>query len=99
MSNRVAGTSKHGRSAELMRQLKYELDFDAAQELVKLYRNTGAKFGDKIKIAQELMGYQYPKLKAIELAARQGEAVVFNIDLSGAAKMPVAKEPEDVEAS
>lgn len=95
MAGTVSGRGKHGRSAELMRQLKYELDFDAAAELVKIYRTQGVRMNEKIKIAQELMSYQYPKLKAVELAAKQGEAVVFNIDLSGVAKPQQETEDED----
>ncbi len=82
MNHKVTGNSKHGRSAELMRKLRYELDFDAAEELVRLYR-LSKKLPEKIKIAESMMSYQYPKLKAMELAAAQGDSVTFNIDLSG----------------
>lgn len=82
MNYKSKGNSKHGRSAELMRKLKYELSFDAAEELVRLYR-LSKKLPEKIKIAESMMSYQYPKLKAMELAAAQGDSVTFNIDLSG----------------
>lgn len=92
---KVSGTSKKGRSAELMRKLKYELDFDALEELIKMYRGKGSKPSDKMKIALELMSYQYPKIKAVELTHNAGENVVFNIDISGA-KSPVTT-PEVVD--
>lgn len=79
----VKGNQKKGRSADLMRKLKYELEFDAAEELVRLFRNRKVKVNDKIRIAQELMSYQYPKLKSMELKSNAGELIQFNIDLSG----------------
>lgn len=82
----VKGTSKHGRSADLMRKLQYDLNFDAAEELVKLYRNSKMDLSGKMRIAETMMKYQYPALKAHELKANQGELITFNIDLSGVCK-------------
>ena len=83
--SRVKGTSKHGRAAELMRKLKYEHDFDAAEEMVKIFRTGKLRPMEKFKVAAEIASYQYPKLKAMELKADAGEMITFNIDLTGVA--------------
>lgn len=72
-------SKKTSRAMELSRTLKYKLRFDIIDELIKLYRCGELKDADRIRILTELMRYQYPQLKAMELDTREGERINVNI--------------------
>lgn len=72
-------SKKTSRAMELQRTLKYKLKFDILDELIKLYRDGELRDNDRIRILTELMRYQYPQLKAMELDTRDGEKINVNI--------------------
>ena len=70
---------KTSRVIELQRKLQYQLKFDVVEELVALYRDSDTKPADKRAILCELLRYQFPQLKAIEIDQREGEKICVNI--------------------
>lgn len=86
MATKVKGSATaKSRADELMRRLKHEHNFDPLAEVIKLVK-TSKKLEDKdkVKICQDLMQYQYPKMKAIEISSDAGQPVIFNFDLGNA---------------
>jgi len=67
------------RVIELQRQLQYKLKFNIVDELIDLYRCGSTKPADRIRILLELLRYQFPQLKAIEVDQREGEKIHVNI--------------------
>lgn len=70
---------KTSKAIELQRLLQYKLKFSVVEEIIKLYRSKDLKDADRVRIALELMRYQYPQLKAMEIDNREGEKINVNI--------------------
>ena len=85
---------KTSRAMELQRILRYKLKFDIMDELISLYRDGEIKDTDRIRILTELMRYQYPQLKAIELDSREGEKINVNIVFPADKKVLTPEEME-----
>lgn len=64
---------------ELMRKLRYSLNYDPLTELVKLAKSAKTTSSEKIKIASELLSYYQPKLKPMEMNPNDGEVINVNI--------------------
>lgn len=64
---------------ELLRRLKFEFDYDPLSELISIARADDTTNQEKIRIAQEILGYYQPKVKAISLNPNAGETISLNI--------------------
>lgn len=82
----VKGTSAAARSADLMRRLKFELDYDPLVELIQLSRKHGTKDEFRKAIHCSLMPYAYPTIKAVDIDLGNQQPIVLNLDLSGSLK-------------
>ena len=72
----------------LLRKMQMGLGYDPLVELVTLARKSTTTNGEKIKIAQELMGYVYPKVKSVSTDPNMGDVINITVqyDDSDAAK-------------
>ena len=93
----VVGNSKHGRSAELLRQLRYDLKFDPLSELIGIYRDPDTDNKERASIAKEVMSYVFPKLKAMEIDQKKEQPVIINLDLGGEVKFTKSTQPVEEE--
>lgn len=72
----TAPTLQGSRSIDnLLRKMQLGLGYDPLLELVALARSNKSSISDKIKIAQELMSYVYPKVKAIATDPNLGDII------------------------
>lgn len=59
----------------LLRKMQMGLGYDPLVELVSLARKPSTTNGEKIKIAQELMSYVYPKVKSVATDPNMGDVI------------------------
>lgn len=64
---------------ELIRRLRLEFGYDPLKELVELAQGSDATVGERIRIAETVMSYYQPKVKAIDYNPNSGETISLNI--------------------
>lgn len=75
--NKLAKEQAETLTNEFFHQLQ-KLEFDPLKELIKLFQNGFTPPAVKASIAMELLSYQYPKKKAVDLTANaSGEPIKF----------------------
>lgn len=63
----------------LLRRMQMGFGYDPLNELVSIARSTKSSVSEKIKIAQELMSYVYPKVKAIATDPNMGDVINITV--------------------
>ena len=74
-AGRAPSLSKTERIDNLLRKMQMGLGYDPLVELVSLARKSSTTNGEKIKIAQELMSYVYPKVKSVATDPNMGDVI------------------------
>ena len=87
-AGRAPSLMKAEKIDNLLRKMQMGLGYDPLVELVTLARKSTTTNGEKIKIAQELMGYVYPKVKSVSTDPNMGDVINITVqyDDSDAAK-------------
>lgn len=92
-AGRAPDLSKTERIDNLLRKMQMGLGYDPLVELVTLARKPSTSTNERIKIAQDLMSYVYPKVKAVTTDTNQGEVINITVqydDTDSAKKMQEA---------
>ena len=63
----------------LLRRMQLGYNYDPLVELMAIARSTKSSVAEKIKIAQELMSYVYPKVKAIATDPNMGDVINITV--------------------
>lgn len=75
-----APTMNGSRSIDnLLRRMQLGYNYDPLVELMAIARSTKSSVAEKIKIAQELMSYVYPKVKAIATDPNMGDVINITV--------------------
>ena len=92
-AGRAPDLSNTERIDNLLRKMQMGLGYDPLVELVKLAKKPGTTNMEKIKIAQDLMSYVYPKVKAVSNDPNMGDIINITVqydDNESAKKMQEA---------
>lgn len=92
-AGRAPDLSKTERIDNLLRKMQMGLGYDPLVELVKLAKKPSTTNMEKIKIAQDLMSYVYPKVKAVSNDPNMGDIINITVqydDNESAKKMQEA---------
>lgn len=92
-AGRAPDLSKTERIDNLLRKMQMGLGYDPLVELVKLAKKPSTTNMEKIKIAQDLMSYVYPKVKAVSNDPNMGDIINITVqydDNESAQKMQEA---------
>ena len=92
-AGRTPDLSKTERIDNLLRKMQMGLGYDPLVELVKLSKKPNTTNAEKIKIAQDLMSYVYPKVKAVSNDPNMGDIINITVqydDNESAQKMQEA---------
>lgn len=79
-ASRAPDLSKTERIDNLLRKMQMGLGYDPLVELISLARKQSTTTGEKIKIAQDLMSYVYPKIKAVSNDTTSGEVINITVE-------------------
>lgn len=63
----------------LLRKMQAGFGYDPLVELISIARSTKSSVAEKIKIAQELMQYVYPKVKAMATDPNMGDVINITV--------------------
>ena len=74
-AGRAPDLSNTERIDNLLRKMQMGLGYDPLVELVKLAKKPNTTNAEKIKIAQDLMSYVYPKVKAVSNDPNMGDII------------------------
>lgn len=74
-AGRAPSLGKAEKIDNLLRKMQMGLGYDPLVELVSLARKPSTTNGEKIKIAQELMSYVYPKVKSVSTDPNMGDVI------------------------
>lgn len=92
-AGRAPDLSNTERIDNLLRKMQMGLGYDPLVELVKLAKKPNTTNAEKIKIAQDLMSYVYPKVKAVSNDPNMGDIINITVqydDNESAQKMQEA---------
>ena len=74
-AGRAPSLGKAEKIDNLLRKMQMGLGYDPLVELVSLARKSSTTNSEKIKIAQELMSYVYPKVKSVATDPNMGDVI------------------------
>lgn len=92
-AGRAPDLSNTERIDNLLRKMQMGLGYDPLVELVKLAKKPSTTNMEKIRIAQDLMSYIYPKVKAVSNDPNMGDIINITVqydDNESAKKMQEA---------
>ena len=78
-AGRAPSLGKAEKIDNLLRKMQMGLGYDPLVELVSLARKPSTTNSEKIKIAQELMGYVYPKVKSVSTDPNMGDVINITV--------------------
>lgn len=78
-AGRAPDLSNTERIDNLLRKMQMGLGYDPLVELVKLAKKPNTTNAEKIKIAQDLMSYVYPKVKAVSNDPNMGDIINITV--------------------
>lgn len=78
-ASRAPDLSKTERIDNLLRKMQMGLGYDPLVELVSIARKPSTTNVEKIRIAQDLMSYVYPKVKSVSTDPNMGDVINITV--------------------
>lgn len=78
-ASRAPDLSKTERIDNLLRKMQMGLGYDPLVELVSIARKPSTTNTEKIRIAQDLMSYVYPKVKSVSTDPNMGDVINITV--------------------